>query len=42
VISDKDIWRSALAMVLRAHDEHRFGDAEQLAAALPPAPRCPL
>ena len=33
-------WR--LAMVLAAYERGAEADAEQLAAALPPAPRCPL
>jgi hypothetical protein len=33
-------WR--LAMVLAAHERGAEVDAEQLATALPPAPRCPL
>jgi hypothetical protein len=39
-LCEADRWR--VAMVHQAHDKGRHGDAEQMAAALPPAPRCPL
>jgi hypothetical protein len=34
--------RGRLAMVISAYERGSEADAEQLAAVLPPAPRCPL